>query len=266
MECVLGRHCFMFLDLNDDGERVRGWSSANVCYPYFGVLQQTPSFHTSPKDPTNSGCRRSSGYLDLFGLRFQDGDALLPNMLANQSQKINPFLGTFLWKSNPLEWHIPVPYIPYMQVSPSVIHKAYLFHEKMTLGSWPYFFQRKQGCGGSWWNCWQVCQPAVSCKILDPDNVHLPTRISLILDSLIFQCLGLNQLKGILLDVEKKVLSEFANFFFHIFVALLLAAHFRKEIRLKSFQYEMRAIFKEKLVHRILFNIHSSLLGAVETH
>ena len=42
--------------------------------------------------------------------------------------------------------------------------------------------------------------------------------------------------------------------FLHIFVALLHRAHFPKGIRLKLFQYEMRAIFTESLVHETLFN------------
>ena len=37
--------------------------------------------------------------------------------------------------------------------------------------------------------------------------------------------------------------------FLHFFVALL-ASNFLKGIRLKSFQYEMRAIFTENLIHK----------------
>ena len=42
--------------------------------------------------------------------------------------------------------------------------------------------------------------------------------------------------------------------FLHIFVGLLYEVHFPKGIRLKSFHYEMRAIFTESLVHENLFN------------
>ena len=44
--------------------------------------------------------------------------------------------------------------------------------------------------------------------------------------------------------------------FLHIFVALLKEAHFPKGIRLKSFQFEMRAIFTENTV----------VYGSNETH
>ena len=52
--------------------------------------------------------------------------------------------------------------------------------------------------------------------------------------------------------------------FLHIFVALLQEGHFPKGIRLKSFQYEMRAIFTESLVHETLFN--TVVYGSNETH
>ena len=52
--------------------------------------------------------------------------------------------------------------------------------------------------------------------------------------------------------------------FLHIFVALLQEAHFFKGIRLKSFQYEMRTIFTENLVHETLFN--RVVYGSNETH
>ena len=51
--------------------------------------------------------------------------------------------------------------------------------------------------------------------------------------------------------------------FLHIFLALLKEAHFPKGIRLKSFQYEMRAIFSS-LVHETLFN--TVVYGSTETH
>ena len=46
----------------------------------------------------------------------------------------------------------------------------------------------------------------------------------------------------------------FIFFFLHIFIALLCEAHFIKGIELKQFQYEMRAIFTESLVHETLSN------------
>ena len=42
--------------------------------------------------------------------------------------------------------------------------------------------------------------------------------------------------------------------FLHIFIALLYGAHFPKGIRLKSFQYEIRAILTKSLAHETLFN------------
>ena len=59
--------------------------------------------------------------------------------------------------------------------------------------------------------------------------------------------------------------ENFQNFnFLQIFVALLLWAHFPKWVKLKSFQYEMRAIFAESLVHETLFNKVAN--GSNETH
>ena len=58
--------------------------------------------------------------------------------------------------------------------------------------------------------------------------------------------------------------ENFQNLNLHIFVALLKEAHFPKGIRLKSFQYEMRAIFTESLVHETLFNTAAN--GSNETH
>ena len=59
--------------------------------------------------------------------------------------------------------------------------------------------------------------------------------------------------------------QNFQNLIFlHIFVALLYKAHFLKGIRLKSFQYEMRAIFTKSLVHETLFNRVG--YGSNETH
>ena len=52
--------------------------------------------------------------------------------------------------------------------------------------------------------------------------------------------------------------------FLHIFLALLKEAHFPKGIRLKSFQYDMRAIFTESVVHETLFNAVD--YGSTETH
>ena len=60
--------------------------------------------------------------------------------------------------------------------------------------------------------------------------------------------------------------QNFQNLFFlHIFVALLYEAHFLKGIRLKSFQYEMRAIFSQK-IHVQDFIQHSSLGEQWNTH
>ena len=47
--------------------------------------------------------------------------------------------------------------------------------------------------------------------------------------------------------------------FLHIFIAFLAEAHFLKGIRLKLFQYEIRAIFTQSLIHETLFNTYSSL-------
>ena len=47
-------------------------------------------------------------------------------------------------------------------------------------------------------------------------------------------------------------------------VALLSEAQFPKGIRLKSFQYEMKAIFTQSLVHETLFN--TVVYGSNETH
>ena len=59
--------------------------------------------------------------------------------------------------------------------------------------------------------------------------------------------------------------QNFQNlFFFYISVALLWESQFPKGIRLKSFQYEMRAIFTEILVHENLFN--TVVYGSNETH
>ena len=72
-------------------------------------------------------------------------------------------------------------------------------------------------------------------------------------------------IKGILPDVELRALSKFSKLeFLHIFVDLLQEAHFPKGVRLKSFQYEMRAIFTESLVHKALFN--TVVYGSNETH
>ena len=62
--------------------------------------------------------------------------------------------------------------------------------------------------------------------------------------------------------------GRFENFenlnFLHIFVAFLLEAHFHEGIRLKSFWYEMRAIFTKSLVHKTLFN--TEVYGSNEIH
>ena len=49
-------------------------------------------------------------------------------------------------------------------------------------------------------------------------------------------------------------------FFLKIFVALLEEAHFPKGIRMKSFQYEMRATFTESLEYETV------VYGSNETH
>ena len=56
--------------------------------------------------------------------------------------------------------------------------------------------------------------------------------------------------------------------FLHIFVALLWDAQFLKGIRLKAFQYEIRAIFTESLIPytRLLFNTVVLVYGSNETH
>ena len=59
--------------------------------------------------------------------------------------------------------------------------------------------------------------------------------------------------------------QKFKNlFFFSYFHSPLLKAQFPKGIRLKSFQYEMRAIFTESLGHETLFN--TVVCGSNETH
>ena len=65
--------------------------------------------------------------------------------------------------------------------------------------------------------------------------------------------------KGIHTDVELRVLSKFLKFDF-----VAEEAHFPKGIRLKSFQYEMRAISTEILVHETLLN--TVVYGSNETH
>ena len=52
--------------------------------------------------------------------------------------------------------------------------------------------------------------------------------------------------------------------FLHIFVDLQSEAQVPRGIRLKSFQYEMREIFIESLVHETLFN--TVVYGSNETH
>ena len=52
--------------------------------------------------------------------------------------------------------------------------------------------------------------------------------------------------------------------FLLISAALFQEAQIPKGIRLKSFQYEMRAIFTESLVHETLFN--TVFYGSKETH
>ena len=61
--------------------------------------------------------------------------------------------------------------------------------------------------------------------------------------------------------------QNFKNLIFfclHFSVAFLLEAQFPKGIRLKSFQYEMRAIFTESLGHETSFN--TIVYGSNETH
>ena len=79
---------------------------------------------------------------------------------------------------------------------------------------------------------------------------------------------GLNvkfQLKAYTLMSNRGRSQNFKNLnFLHIFLALLKEAHFPKGIRLKSFQYEMRAIFTESLICKTLFN--AVVYGSTETH
>ena len=62
--------------------------------------------------------------------------------------------------------------------------------------------------------------------------------------------------------------GRFQNFqtlnFLHTSKALLYEAQFHKGIRQKSFQYEMRRIFTESLVHKTLFN--TVVYVSYETH
>ena len=60
--------------------------------------------------------------------------------------------------------------------------------------------------------------------------------------------------------------QNFQNLIFkkNISVDLFYEAQFPKGIRLKSFQYEMRIIFTESLVHETLFN--TVAYGSSETH
>ena len=51
---------------------------------------------------------------------------------------------------------------------------------------------------------------------------------------------------------------------FHTFLALLEEALVPKGVRMKSFQFEMRAIFTESLVYKTLFN--TAVNGSNETH
>ena len=64
---------------------------------------------------------------------------------------------------------------------------------------------------------------------------------------------NLNLGNHVLLPPQKKKMRVFC------IVDLHQEAHFPKEITLKSFQYEMRAIFTEKLVYETLFNMCSNL-------
>ena len=62
-------------------------------------------------------------------------------------------------------------------------------------------------------------------------------------------------LKAYSLMLDRGRSQNFQNLnFLHIFVDLLQEAPFLKGIKLKSFQYEMRAIFTKSLVHETLFN------------
>ena len=74
-----------------------------------------------------------------------------------------------------------------------------------------------------------------------------------------------NELKAYSLMLNRGRSQYFQNLnFLHISVALLYEAQFPKGIRLKSFQYEMRAIFTKSLVHETLFN--TVVYGSNETH
>ena len=71
-------------------------------------------------------------------------------------------------------------------------------------------------------------------------------------------------LKGILPDVQLRALSKFSKSeFFAYFCSSPLRSTTHKGIRLKSFQYEMREIFTESLVHETFFN---TVYRSNETH
>ena len=64
---------------------------------------------------------------------------------------------------------------------------------------------------------------------------------------------------------NRKSFQNFQNLIFlHIFEAFLWEAQFLKGIRLKSVQYERKAIFTESLVHNTLFN--TVVYGSNETN
>ena len=72
-------------------------------------------------------------------------------------------------------------------------------------------------------------------------------------------------IKGILTDVKYRVLSKFSKFeFFVYFRSSPLRSTIPQRNWLKSFQYEMRALFTESLVHKTLFN--TVVYGSNETH
>ena len=75
----------------------------------------------------------------------------------------------------------------------------------------------------------------------------------------LYLCIQTGDLKSYSLMLNRGRSQKFSKFniffFLHIYVALLYKAYFLKGIRLKSFQYEMTAIFTKSLVHGTLFNI-----------
>ena len=91
------------------------------------------------------------------------------------------------------------------------------------------------------------------------------TRLSVSSCFTLARCKWIAALKAYSLMSNRGRSKHFQNLnFVHISVGLLYEAQFPKRIRLKSFHYEMRAVFHRKSVHKTLFN--TVVYGSNETH